>query len=88
LNVLGESLSCIFIFYCLDKKLGIQGEKVSGCPDQIRNFMSYSGNGLLTEMDMISHDNQAGSMQSANYQYQANRYQYDNNSPSYQAPYQ
>jgi hypothetical protein len=37
-----EALSCVFIFYCFDKKFRSMGITVSNSPDAIREFDGYS----------------------------------------------
>lgn len=42
IGMLGEALSCVFIFYCFDRKFARMGIRVPNCPEAIRNFHGES----------------------------------------------
>ena len=38
IGMIGEALSCVFIFFCFDRKFTAMGINVGNCPPTIRNF--------------------------------------------------
>lgn len=41
ISMIGEALSCVFIFYCFDKKFRDMGIIVPNCPPAVRSFLQY-----------------------------------------------